>query len=242
MHWLPSTRRRYLLLGCALLAILAVLDALVRAVSGWDGMGLALIVWACFGTVYAWLALEPMVSNLMAVGIMTSGDPLSRVQEAAADVAGVCGIAPPPVMVFLSDSFEAMTTGLGRRATVFVSSRVAELPNEELRAIIAHECGHLALSHPVARLGLMGSLLALAMLASSTPFVALTANFFVLWCLRQMEFQADGVAARAVGASALREALGRASGLVGEAPRWQSVFNTHPRFADRISKLGSETV
>lgn len=237
MRWLPSTKTRYLLLAVSLLALLAVLDAMARAVAGFEGLGLALIVWACFGVVYGWIALEPAIHTRMLVGRVETGSLVDRVNRIAAEVARNCGTPAPAVCLYDSSKFDVVTMGMGKHSTIFMANAVADLKEEDLRAVIAHEYGHVVLRHPVARLGLYGSLLALAMLSNGTPFVALGANLFVLWCMRQMEYRADGVAATLVGAASVRSALGAARDVLGEMPRWLSVFNTHPLFADRIKNL-----
>jgi Zn-dependent protease with chaperone function len=238
VNWLPSTKTRYLVLGVSLLAVLAVLDALTTALAGLEALGLALLASACFAVVFGWLLVEPTVHTAMLVGKIEGGADVARVNLAAATVAVGAGLRQAPrVCVYSSEVFNVMTFGVGGGSKIFMSTRAAALPDKELRAIIAHEYGHLLLNHPLARLALFGSLLSLAMLSTGVPAIALSANVFVFWCMRQMEFRADAVAAQLVGAESVCSALDRVQVILGEMPRWQSVFSTHPRFADRISSL-----
>lgn len=238
MTWLPSTKTRYAALVLGLLGVLALLDDFAAAVSALGGTGLALLAAACFAVVYGWLLIEPTVQSAMVTGQLQRGETVDRVVAVVADVAARIGVATPAgVCVYESKAFSVTTFGLGERSKIFVSTRAAAIPIAELTAIVAHEYGHLLLRHPHARLAMLGSLLALAMLSTGVPAVALTANLFVLWTMRQMEFRADAVAAKIVGADVVRLALNLARTILGDGPRWHSVFKTHPPISDRIKRL-----
>ncbi len=238
MRWLPSSKTRYFVLGLALLALLAILDSLARALIGFGGPGFAVTLWACFATVYAWLLLEPLVSSLMLLSNVRDPLVLDRLDAMAKHVAaqGKMGTVPR-LQVYQDAAFGVMTVGLGKAATIFMSSSVASMDESELRAIIAHECGHIKLGHAVVRLCVFGSLLALAIVINGMPVIAMVANLFVLWTMRQMEFQADRSAAQIVGREAVAAALSSARTVLGEVAAWQTLFSTHPRFSARIERL-----
>lgn len=237
MGWLPSTKTRYLMLAVSLLSLLAILDALAREVAGMQGVGFAIVVWSSFGAVFAWIALEPAIHTAMLVGKVRLGPVVDKVARISEGVARHAGAPAPAVCLYESENFDVVTMGMGKDSTIFMSTAVAILPETDLRAIVAHEYGHVVLRHGVTRLGLYGSLLTLAMLADGAPFLALAANLFVLWCMRQMEFRADAIAAHLVGAHEVCAALRTARGALGDTPRWMTVFNTHPTFEDRIKAL-----
>lgn len=238
MRWLPSTTTRYMVLGMSLMVLLAVLDGLARSVANYEGVGMAVTLWACFGVVYAWLLLEPMIDSAMVLHKIEHGEMVDRVRCLATSVARDGNMPLPKFCVYKDSKFDVMTVGIGKAVTVFISEPAAMLGDVELRAIMAHEFGHIRLGHSVTRLCLYGSLLALAMLGNGTPIVAMLANIFVLWTMRQMEFAADGAAALIVGGESVKTALRTVEDLLGDAPKWQTYFSTHPRFSDRIERLG----
>lgn len=240
MDWLPSTKTRYLLLASGLLIGLALLDAIARSVHVLQGAGFAVLLWSCFGAALGWLLLEPLVQTAMVVGKLQPEEPMvEKVKKIAEEVCALGKRKAPDICVYESNAMAATTVGLGFRSKVFVSRYVAELPADQLRAIFAHEVGHIALHHGVARLALYSALLALAMLSSGVPLAPMLANLFVLWCTRQMEFKADQVAASLVGSDPVKAVLQRSLVEFGDVPAWQNVFNTHPPFSERIRRLPS---
>lgn len=237
MRWLPSSTSRYLILGVSLLAVLAVMDSLVRTVVTFGSFGFALTLWACFGVVYAWLLLEPMVSAAMVLRKVRDQDVLDRITCLVEQVSKGCGILTPNICVYQDNQFDVVTVGIGNRITIFISSALAKLDDTEFKAVIAHECGHIHLGHSVTRLFMYGSLLTMAMISNNTPLVVMLANLFVLWAMRQMEYAADGVAAKTVGDEGIKGALIFFQSMLGDIPKWQTFFSTHPRFAQRIKRL-----
>lgn len=237
MSWLPSTTARYLVLAVSFLAVLAALDGLVRAVDPRQGLGLAVTLWVCFGTVYGWLLIEPIVDARMVLRKVKDEAVLSKLGAIVDEVAERAQISPPQFVVYQDDRFDVMTVGIGKYVTIFMSDSATRIGDEELRAILAHEFGHIRLGHANTRLAVYGSLLVMAMISNSTPLVAMLANLFVLWIMRQMEFAADGVAGQVVGNESVRLALRKVGDILGDVPKWQEFFSTHPRFARRISRL-----
>jgi Zn-dependent protease with chaperone function len=237
MELLPSSRARYLLLFAGLLSMVALIDALGRAVAGYGRFGFAVTLWACFGAAYGWLLVEPMIMALPLKRRTVDGRLLRRVRRIGARMARDSGIPCPRFQVYECAKFDVMVTGLGKGATILVGGAVARLGDDHLRAVLAHEFGHIRLKHALIRLSLYGSLLSLAIIGDSTVAVALPANFFVLWTMRRMEFAADRDAARLVGASGVRAALEHVGAALGDMPAWQAVFGTHPTFRARIKRL-----
>ncbi len=236
MELLPSRRTRYVLLFVSLLALVALIEALAKAVAGYGGLGFAVTLWACFGFAYAWLLLEPIVRPLLLMRRTVNGSE-QRVRHIATGVAADGAVDMPMFYVYDSDRFDVLISGIGRGAKVLVSSAAAGLDDRNLRAVLAHEFGHLRLHHAVVRLALYGSLLTLVMLGYGVLAVVLPANFFVLWTMRRMEFAADRDAARMVGAGEVRGALEQIGKVLGDIPAWQSVFSTHPTFRQRVARL-----
>jgi Zn-dependent protease with chaperone function len=237
MELLPSPRTRYLLLFASLLSMVALIEALAKAVAGYGGFGFAVTLWACFGAAYGWLLVEPMIRALLLKRKSIDAASLQRVRRIGARVARDSGASYPRFYVYDSPIFDVMVTGIAKGVTIVVSGAAAQLDENKLRSVLAHEFGHIRLKHAVIRLTMYGSLLSMAVIGNSTVMVAVPANFFVLWTMRQMEFAADRDAARVVGAGNVREALEHVSAVLGDIPAWQSIFSTHPTFRSRISRL-----
>lgn len=237
MDLLPSTRTRYVLLFICLLAVVALVEALAKAVAGWGNFGFAVTLWACFGVAYGWLLIEPMVRALLLKRKVAGAGRQHRVRRIGAAVAKGSGVAFPRFYVYESSKFDVMVSGIGKGVTILVSDRAAQMDDEMLESVLAHEFGHIRLRHALIRLTMYGSLLSLAIIGHSTAAIAVPANFFVLWTMRQMEFAADRDAARMVGAGRMRTALAHVGAVLGDIPAWQSAFSTHPTFRARVARL-----
>ncbi len=227
----------YTLFFISLLTLIALLLNLAQTVAGYGGLGMAATMWACFGAVYALLLVEPMVRAALLIRREPDVERTRRVEDMGALAAIYSGIKTPRFYVYGSDKLEVMVTGIGRNTTVLLSAGAARLDESLLRAILAHEFGHIRLGHSVVRLAIYGSLLTLAILANSVPMVALLANFCALWAMRTMEYAADRDAARIVGAADIRAALAHVGQVTGDSPGWLSYFSAHPTFRARIARL-----
>lgn len=237
MYLLPSTGTRYLLLFICLLAMITLVEALAKAVAGWGKLGFALTLWVCFGVAYGWLLIEPMVRTLLLRRKVAVAGRQHRVGRIGAAVAKGSGVAFPRFYVYESGKFDVMVSGIGKGLTILVSDKAAQLDDYLLESVLAHEFGHIRLRHALIRLTLYGSLLSLAIIGHSTAAIAVPANFFVLWTMRQMEYAADRDAARMVGAGRMRTALAQVGEILGDIPTWQSAFSTHPTFQARVARL-----
>lgn len=237
MELLPSRRTRYVLLFVCLLSMVALIEALAKAVSGYGGFGFAVTLWACFGAAYGWLLVEPMIRALLLMRRTVRDSSDRRVRRIGLQVAGESGTDCPKFYVYESAQFEVMVSGIGKGVTILVSGVAAELDDCKLRSVLAHEFGHIRLRHAVIRLTMYGSLLTLAIIGHSMTAVVLPANLFVLWTMRQMEYAADRDAARVVGPANVRAALEHVGAVLGDIPAWQSVFSTHPTFRARVARL-----
>lgn len=242
MNWSASRESRYLILAVTVLAVFGLVDGLVRSLAGLGGIGFALAIWACYGVVFAWILMEPMVRSFLLQSAHPCDDPQEKLRAIAHSVAQNMGMPTPRVQVYDSDRFNAMTSGIGPGVTIFLTSGVATLDKDVLRAIIAHECGHIRLHHIELRFFMLGSLLMLVLMANGLSLVAVGANLFVLWSVRQMEFQADAAAASTVGIQSMARALEHALGVVGELPRWSLAFNSHPQFRSRLKRLNDSQI
>jgi Zn-dependent protease with chaperone function len=237
MELLPSPRTRYLLLFASLLSMVALIEALAKAVAGYGGFGFAVTLWACFGAAYGWLLVEPMIRALLLKRKTVDACRHRRVRRIGERIARDSGTPYPRFYMYESTKFDVMVTGIGKGVTILVSGAAAQLDDNQLRSVLAHEFGHIRLKHALIRLTMYGSLLSLAVISNSSTMIALPANFFVLWTMRQMEFAADRDAARLVGADNVRAALEHVDAVLGDIPAWQSFFSTHPTFRSRISRL-----
>lgn len=237
MELLPSTRTRYVLLFICLLAVVALVEALAKAVAGWGTFGFAVTLWACFGVAYGWLLIEPMARALLLKRKVAGAGRQIRVRRIGAAIAKSSGVAFPRFYVYESSKFDVMVSGIGKGVTILVSDKAAQMDDEMLESVLAHEFGHIRLKHALIRLTMYGSLLSLAIIGHSTAAIAVPANFFVLWTMRQMEFAADREAASIVGKKSMRSALEHMRVMLGDIPKWQAVFSTHPSFRARIAGL-----
>jgi len=152
------------------------------------------------------------------------------------------GIKMPEVWVYWDDTPNAFATGPTRNnAMVAVSSGLAmNMSDDELRAVLAHEVGHIANGDMMASTLLQGLMntfvyflagMIARMIAggrdgeNSNPIVyfivnmvlqiafSILASIVVCWHSRRREFSADAYAAKAVGAQAMISALARLQAL-----------------------------
>ena len=237
-----SKRSKYIVLGLCALTVLGLVDGLVRMLVNWGGIGFAVSVWACYGVVFAWLLVEPMVSALVLSPMSDESVESVEMSLIASEIAMTMGINAPRVKVYAGDHFSAMTAGYGAGATIFLSRRVAGFDRDIVRAVVAHECGHIKLRHMEWRTLMLGSLLLLALIPSGLSLLVVFANLFVLWAVRAMEFKADAAAAKAVGVENMCKALIQVREIVGEVPAWSLMFNSHPMFGQRLVGLGGTKV
>lgn len=237
MNWLPSSKSRYFFLGASLLAVVALIDGLCQALRGLGGFGFMVVLWACFATAAAWLYLEPIIDRALLLRKINDPVQTARINRIAQEVADQFQIPCPQLCVYDDKHFDMMVVGIGKWSTIFISVPATTIDDFELKAILAHEYGHIRLRHAVTRIALYGCLLSLAMLSNGTNFIVLPANLFMLWTMRQMEYAADKAASEVVGVSQVTAALNHISKGITDPPTWQTVFSTHPTFAQRINRL-----
>lgn len=237
MNYLPSTRTRYVLLFICLLAMVSLIEALADSVAGWGNVGFAVTLWACFGAAYGWLLVEPTVRSLLVKRKVSVNGRQHRVRRIGAGLSQSSGVDFPRFYVYEGGKFDVTVSGIGGGATILISDQAASLEDDQLRSVLAHEYGHIRLRHGLIRLTMYGSLLSLAIIGHTTAAIAVPANFFVLWTMRQMEFAADKEAARMVGKENMCVTLGLIARDLGDLPAWQTVFSTHPSFRARIARL-----
>ncbi len=231
-----SGRLRYVALYGCLLASLVLLGTFASAVAIYGAAGHFAAIAVCFAAAATWFYLEPRVFTELLASREFKGE-LSGVRQMVTQLAHECGVRAPRVWVYESRTFGVRLKGLNRCSTVFVSSIAADLAPAVLRAVLAHELGHIKLNHPLYRFMLLATMLSLAMVGTEILLVVVLANVFVLWLLRRMELAADSAGARIVGVDCAKLALTLIRDMLGDTPRWQTIFSTHPTFRMRLERL-----
>ncbi len=143
--------------------------------------------------------------------------------------------------------------------TMVVTDRIVELLEpDELRAVLAHEAGHL--SEPAwvgaARIAIatllvwtLGIALPIAVAASPEHGLALSAGalagaltMLVAWLrvARRLEHRADDRAIETVGGPPLASALSKLAALARAPSASTGIFRTHPDLHDRLARCGVE--
>lgn len=139
----------------------------------------------------------------------------------------------------------ALAVGTARSPVLFISVPMLEsLADQDLRAVLAHEMGHLHHGHSVQTcLFLAGLFMIKAFFVMPTVLVIGTFLSY-LGIIRHQEYQADAYGSVLVGVPAMQSMLERLSAIVGEAPersRMASIaittLSTHPSFSDRVLAL-----
>lgn len=180
------------------------------------------------------------ISLLMSKQLARAGMQMQRIEQpqsakerliydAVAQLSTRLGIRMPEVWVYWSDDPNAFATGPGRNhSMVAVSSGLVNLLNDnEVRAVLAHEMGHVYNGDMVSTTllqGLMNTFVFwLSMLAArqfdDRPMIAFAVSMFlqvalsflalipITWFSRRREFAADRFAAEQIGAGAMISAL-----------------------------------
>lgn len=97
--------------------------------------------------------------------------------------------------------------------------------------------GSLSVCH-AAILGLTyGGSLALVLIFYGVPMLAMAGHLPALQMMRLMEYEADRKATELVGRDVMERLINTAAGRLGDIPRWQTVFSTHPSFRARRATL-----
>jgi Zn-dependent protease with chaperone function len=154
----------------------------------------------------------------------------------------------------------AFLSGVGAGHRIFLGQRLFDLGDDELAAVLAHECAHRDLHHLVrsAVAGLVvtpvvtGAGYVVVATAGSGSWVALlcflvigpeVAAALTLALGRSHEYAADRVAADRVGADAMARALERITPRSSGNPHWWQVYrHSHPTLAARIERLRQPAV
>ncbi|RMH52075.1 MAG: protease HtpX [Zetaproteobacteria bacterium] len=184
------------------------------------------------GAFISLLMSKTMVKNSMPMQqVVTPATPKERlVYDTVRQIAEREGIRMPEVWVYWDDTPNAFATGPSRNsAMVAVSSGLAtNLSDDELRAVLAHEMGHVVNGDMLATTllqGLMNTFVYFLARVISRPieernafagfmiYMLLQFVFSILamipisWFSRHREFRADAYAARMVGAAPMINAL-----------------------------------
>jgi len=117
-----------------------------------------------------------------------------------------------------------------------------KLSNEGLRAVAAHECGHVISQHPT-RIAVLLGLIASVKFSIGVPLLAsLTVLLAFLWMLREWEFTADQRAVELVGATAMCAAFMEYRAIAGdaaEASRFSELLSGYPSITRRLRRIES---
>ena len=190
-----------------------------------------------------WMS-KPMIKRSMQMQqVITPATPKEKlVYETVQEIARREGLKMPEVWVYWDDTPNAFATGPSRNsAMVAVSSGLASSLNDnELRAVLAHEMGHVVNGDMLATTllqGLMNTFVYFLARVISRPieernafagfmvYMLLQFVFSILamipisWFSRHREFGADAFAARAVGGDAMISALRKIDYLAGRQVR-----------------------
>lgn len=174
--------------------------------------------------------------TFMADKIRLGPDQLPEVYNLVPPVCEFFGIKEP--MVFIENGPpNAYVTGDSQVFLVITTGLLATTEEDELRAIIAHECGHIACRHMLYHT--MANFLHL-LSDSALPFVSQLSNpikLSLLYWSRRSEFSADRAAALYMrGASSMVESLIRISGGAKFLP-WQINRDAYMKQAEEFSNL-----
>ena len=176
-----------------------------------------------------------------------------------------CGVSPQRLFVLRSSARTAQANaqvsgGLAAPRIVLGDTLIAQLPPEEIEAVVAHELGHLQRGHlrlQALMLGASGLLLVALAFALTASQPGAAARLALAWALlpsawqlaqplanamyRRFEFEADEAAAHASSAEAMAAALRRLTRHNANAVRsdrwYERVYHTHPALAERLARL-----
>lgn len=119
--------------------------------------------------------------------------------------------------------------------SIIITSRSLSLEESEIKAIIAHELGHLKLHHHLKMLLILNALLFITLISISyLPIFIPLIIFFVLFqrfLSRKFELEADYYAARLVGKDALKKVI------LNYGENKSNILSTHPSSLTRIKKI-----
>ncbi|WP_187152675.1 M48 family metalloprotease [Acidianus manzaensis] len=118
---------------------------------------------------------------------------------------------------------------------IILTSASLNLKEEEIKAMIAHELGHIKLHHHIKMLILI-NILVFALLNSVTNILffiplAITLILFQRYLSRFFELQADSFATRIVDKEVLHEII------IKYGERKSNILSTHPSALTRIKKI-----
>lgn len=139
---------------------------------------------------------------------------LPRVYNIFKDIVARLGIKEPELYVYNDPVMNAYTYGETNTFVAISSGAIETMTYDELKGVIAHECGHIVCHHTFYNT-LLRSLLSMADFFKGIPYFFLGPIYLALsYWSRRSEFSADRCAAIIVGADAYQKVLVRlASGL-----------------------------
>ena len=153
------------------------------------------------------------------------------------------GVKPPKVVLFKDEAPKGISLGTKHGSIMALSTGLsASMSESQMRAVVAHELGHILAGHTIQSFWLLGTLFfSKALFGGFGLFVALFLLVIFLFLLRSNEYEADRRAAVLVGRESMSDALVRLkattrSNAVSES-RWLTWLSTHPAFSQRIERL-----
>lgn len=199
--------------------------ALVGVITVWPWRGVCVVRWV--------LDRKKLVDD-------TSG--LERVKTAfesvrAGEVSGV------EFVIFESDANKAITLGTKSESIVAISTgTLRSFNDEELKALLAHEQGHLEGGHSIQSYAVLSALFLAKVLFGGfgLPITMFLLGLY-LYLLRTNELEADAFAAQKVGAESMSSFLRKLEDFTN-AGKWSETMvaelvSTHPRFSVRRRSL-----
>ena len=153
------------------------------------------------------------------------------------------GVKPPKLVFFKDEAPKGISLGTKHGSIMALSTGVsASMSESQMRAVVAHELGHVLAGHTIQSFWLLGALFfSKALFGGFGLPIAMFLLLIYLFLLRSNEYEADRRAAVLVGRESMSDALTRLkattrSNGVNES-RWVTWLSTHPAFSQRIERL-----
>lgn len=228
----------------ALLVFIAGADALLVRAGATEGLrdlassGLLIVLLLS----WPWWAAQAIPLLIPRSRLIETGPKVDQARAALASLQ-VPGVTRPLVIIQKGKQISAITTGTRYNAIVSLSEGLIEaMSEEELRAVIAHELGHLDGGHLLMTSGFLSTMLLIKTMFGALGLPATAALLLVyLAVMRRNEFDADARAASWVGPNQMIALLMSLKVKLKEPAilDWpmMSVLSTHPGYRVRAHRI-----
>jgi Zn-dependent protease with chaperone function len=193
-------------------------------------------------TVWPWRGVRVVRWVLDRKKLVDDASGIERVKTAFESVraGAVSGVE---FVIFESDANKAITLGTKSDSIVAISTgTLRSFNDEELKALLAHEQGHLEGGHSIQSYAVLSALFLAKVLFGGfgLPITMFLLGLY-LYLLRTNELEADAFAAQKVGAESMSSFLRKLEDLTN-AGKWSETMvaelvSTHPRFSVRRRSL-----